>query len=142
MVCGITPETAQRRHSNLEYALHMRGRPPLAPSAQLPNRIRETRERRGWSVRELAERVGLHERDVGRHELGHRQVKQAHLVLYARALGVDVSELLPGTTPHSDELRQLMELARELPPAAQRKLLKIARTLLEDDDPPDVRRAA
>lgn len=112
----------------------MRGRPAIAASPNLPNRIRKLRELRGWTVRDLAERVGIHERDVSRHELGHRQIKQGQLAAYARALEVTIDQLIPGPPTLSAVLSELLTAARKMSPRMQAKLVRIAHELNDDSD--------
>ena len=61
----------------------------------MDNRIREFRERRGWSQSELAERVGVHWQTVQRVESGKTEPGTAKMSRYAEALGVSLEALRP-----------------------------------------------
>ncbi len=56
-------------------------------------RVRELREKRGWSVRKLAERAGLAFSAVHRLESGKTAPRLTTLEALAAALGVTVPEL-------------------------------------------------
>ena len=58
-----------------------------------PNRLRELRERRGWSQERLGEKVGLRMATVSRHEGGSRKMSRSQVEDYARALGVSTVEI-------------------------------------------------
>lgn len=58
-------------------------------------RIRLIREKLGWSQASLAARLGTNYQSVSKVELGERGLTVASLYDYARALNVDVRELLP-----------------------------------------------
>ena len=57
-------------------------------------RLRELRERQGWSQAELARRAGLHNSVVNRAERGESSLTLATLAKLARALRVPPRELL------------------------------------------------
>ena len=63
-------------------------------------RVRELREARGWSQRELAARAGLRQATIANIELGHtRGVRFDALERLADALGVDPALLIVRTPP-------------------------------------------
>lgn len=77
--------------------------PPTGESGQLElgaflrglgKRVRVARERRTWSVSELAERSGVSRRHVTEAEAGRANISVAKLAALAHALGVTPSELL------------------------------------------------
>lgn len=57
-------------------------------------RIRELRERRGWSQERLAEEANLHRNYIGQIERGEKNMGVENLVRIAKALGVSTSSLL------------------------------------------------
>lgn len=61
-------------------------------------RIKELREARAWSQRDLAERAGLTAARLSRYERGSFEMPLAALVAVARALAVPVDDLLPERT--------------------------------------------
>lgn len=83
-------------------------------------RIKELRESRAWSQRDLAARAALPQNRLSKYETGARQAPLAALVRIARALTVPVDALLPDTgdapTPDSELLgrvKSLMALGAE-----------------------------
>jgi transcriptional regulator with XRE-family HTH domain len=82
-----------------------------------PNRIRELRMARGWSLRELAERAGTtSESQISRFETGERPVDMPWLQRIARALDLPVGDLLnPEDNPNAamdDRERAVLESMR------------------------------
>jgi transcriptional regulator with XRE-family HTH domain len=61
----------------------------------MPLRLREWRERRGYSVRELAARAGVGFGTVHRIEKDRMSPTVALLEKLAKALGIDVRDLFP-----------------------------------------------
>jgi transcriptional regulator with XRE-family HTH domain len=57
-------------------------------------RLRELRDRKGWSQAELARRAGLHNSVVNRAERGESSLTLATLDKLAKALGVSPRSLL------------------------------------------------
>jgi transcriptional regulator with XRE-family HTH domain len=60
-------------------------------------RLRELRRERGLSQEELAFRSGLHRTYVSSAERGERNVSLVNIERLARALGVDICDLIPGS---------------------------------------------
>jgi transcriptional regulator with XRE-family HTH domain len=58
-------------------------------------RLRELRKERGLSQEELAFRAGLHRTYVSSAERGERNVSLINIKRLAKALGVDMCDLLP-----------------------------------------------
>jgi transcriptional regulator with XRE-family HTH domain len=61
---------------------------------QLPVQLRALRARRGWTVREAAERVGTTPDNLSRIERGTRHPRASTLQKLAEAYGVDLESLL------------------------------------------------
>jgi transcriptional regulator with XRE-family HTH domain len=57
-------------------------------------RIRELRQKKGWSQEKLAEEAGLHRTYIGQVERGEKSIGVNHLRRVAAALGVQPSEIL------------------------------------------------
>lgn len=62
---------------------------------EFPNRIRELREARGWSLQELGEAAGTSAQQVFRLEKGQRQLDIEWIAKLSKALGVQPWELFP-----------------------------------------------
>lgn len=58
------------------------------------NRIAEARRARGWSQRDLAERLHVTQQAVARYESGERDLRSETLVSLSRELGVTVAYLM------------------------------------------------
>jgi transcriptional regulator with XRE-family HTH domain len=61
----------------------------------MPLLLREWRDRRGYSVRELAKRAGVGFMTVSRIENGHVSPTVAMLEKLAKALGIDIRDFFP-----------------------------------------------
>lgn len=68
-----------------------------AVASALGKRIRELRQKRGWSQEYLAELAGTHRTYMWGIERGVRNPSLRHLAQIANALGVSIAELF--TTP-------------------------------------------
>lgn len=74
------------------------------------NRIRELRERRGWSADDLAQRAGTYQRQISRLENGERKLTAEWMMRIANALEVPPEDLLPALSVGSfEEERQPYE---------------------------------
>lgn len=60
----------------------------------LPRRLAALRQSRGWTMEELAERLGVSRQSVWYWETGKRQPKKAMLASIAKQFGVVIDELL------------------------------------------------
>jgi DNA-binding XRE family transcriptional regulator len=67
--------------------------------ARLGERIRQLRQRAGWTQEELAERAGIGRVTLSRLEGGDRSPRYRTLVALAKALGVSVTDLLVDRAP-------------------------------------------
>jgi transcriptional regulator with XRE-family HTH domain len=72
-------------------------------SSEIPNRIREWRNRRRMSLAELGEVVGLSRSEISKLESGSRRVRADHLIVLAKALKVAPEDLMDQTA-----VRELM----------------------------------
>ena len=93
------------------------------------NRIRFFRERKGMTMKELGEKVGVTEGAISNYELGKREPSFEKLLQISEVLGTDVSHLL-GTAPDDDVLEYLEDL-RDRPEL--RALLKVSRGVTKEN---------
>ena len=63
--------------------------------AEVGERLRRLRTRRGWSQEELGFESGLHRNYIGGIERGERNVGVENIARLAKALGVRPRDLLP-----------------------------------------------
>ena len=63
---------------------------------RLGERIRELRQKRGWTQDEFADRAGLHRAQVGAFENGRMNITLGSLHLVAQTLGVRIVDLFKG----------------------------------------------
>ena len=61
---------------------------------QLGARIRQFRQKKGWSQEEFADRCGIHRSHMGEIERGHANVTLSTLVVVAQTLGTSAATLL------------------------------------------------
>lgn len=106
---------------------------PKRPPSRL--RIRAEREARGWTLEDLAERLGVARQTIGRWETEERDVGVAALFAIASAMDIPVRLLLPGDDGLSEDERMLMDIFRAAPPHEKRGLLTMAKTLHEGRQP-------
>jgi transcriptional regulator with XRE-family HTH domain len=98
----------------------------------MSNRIRQQRERRGWSQEQLAAAAGTSPQTVSRLETGARQITERWLNRLSVALGCAPADLLPETArvPRTDPSvrdfnkldqteRMLIDFWRSLPADSQ-----------------------
>ncbi len=65
-------------------------------------RLRSLRVARGWTIDELARRAHIGASTISRIETGHRRITLDHLVTLARALEIDLDELLADEASDGD----------------------------------------
>lgn len=58
------------------------------------NKIKKMRKKRGLTQKELAERIGVRQKDISRWESNVYNPKVDKLLLIAEALGCDIKDLL------------------------------------------------
>jgi transcriptional regulator with XRE-family HTH domain len=80
--------------------------------SRLPRVLHAEREARGWTQEEFAERAGIHWTTVGKVERGQQLPSLGLLVLWARALGAPLPELLARLGPVVGERAEDPLLAR------------------------------
>lgn len=89
------PQPPPSEFSGLDLAAFLRG---------LGKRVRVARERRGWTVSELASRSAVSRRHVTEAEAGRANLSVAKLAALAFALGVSPSELLDVPTRAAERI--------------------------------------
>lgn len=87
----------------------------------MPNRIREFRDRRGWSRQELARRSGVHAKTIERYEKGGA-LKTEVLGKIAQALEASVSDILKAAAPPPGDDVQPANDTASLPPGVAASL--------------------
>jgi transcriptional regulator with XRE-family HTH domain len=109
---------------------------------ELGRRLREVRVKRGLSLYQVAERLGLHVSTIGKYERAVRQPSVAVLRRLARVYDVDLGELLePGEEAlladaaqrrrERPDLQLLLEIARRLRPEQVLLLADLLRTMTD-----------
>jgi len=61
---------------------------------QLGARIRQFRQKKGWSQEEFADRCGIHRSHMGEIERGNANITLSTLVVIAQTLGTSAATLL------------------------------------------------
>lgn len=79
------------------------------------NRIREWRQKRGWSLQQLAEASGTTRAQIDKLERGERRLTVDWMVRLARPLECVPADLLPGTTMHGAQPAPLPDPSRLIP---------------------------
>ena len=69
-------------------------------------RIRQLREKKGWSQEDFAARSGLHRTFVGNIERGLKNTTILTLMMISKSLGITVAELLRGLEKKVEDLRK------------------------------------
>jgi transcriptional regulator with XRE-family HTH domain len=100
---------------------------------QMPNRIRELRKARGIQLQQLAERIGCANSMMSDLETGKRELSYHWMKVIARALKVQVADLLSAKDNSksltADE-RQLLDLYTRADEQKRAQLLQMARILV------------
>lgn len=109
-----------------------RGRPRTTPLSEPKNRIREWREKRHLSLKQLSKltQPRVPAATIQRHETG-AGVDTRYLEIYARALDVRTEELLPQGNTLSEQDRALLGLFHQLDPANRQRLIRLGHSLVE-----------
>lgn len=99
------------------------------------NFIRELREARGWTLQEVADKIGVKNPHISMLEGGSRGLSVEMLYRLARAFGVHPLEITEGPispeTPEGAEL-ELVRTFRELPSDKQRLYLSLGKTFVQE----------
>ena len=96
-------------------------------------RLREARERRGLSLKELAERAGAHVSNLSCYETGKRIPSLELFITIAGVLGVSADYLLGSATEEgmlfSEEVRSIMSDLQTLNPRDREAVSGLIRSL-------------
>lgn len=102
------------------------------------NRIEELRKERGWSMYDLARRVGTSAPQISKLEKEQRRLTKQWIDRIARAFGVHPGELI---APLSDDAKTLndrekavVELSRRMPPDQLDLWFQVGRSFVEPAD--------
>lgn len=121
---------------------------PRDISEQVSRRIRELRDARGLSLRELARRAGLAPESVSRSERGVNEVSLTNLDRICRGLGVTVAAFFAFEGQGSvqvqlpEEARRAAALVDALPEKRRRRVVEALELLLTDGSPRATSRGA
>jgi len=100
---------------------------------ELPNRIREHRNRLGWSQQVLADHCGTTKAQIDKLEKGNRRLTQEWMRRIAAPMAIQPEDLLPVGERSPREVA-LLAVFRELSEEEQERLLRLARAF---GDPPN-----
>lgn len=100
-----------------------------------PNRIRELRMAKGWSIQRLADALPMSKMNLSAIERGQVLLNINHMRSISRAMGCSPDDLLarednPNLT--SAEERELLDRLRAASPATREQVLKMAHAILPD----------
>jgi transcriptional regulator with XRE-family HTH domain len=113
----------------------MRGRRPSEPIKDFPNRLREWRTARGYSLQTLADLTNQKHQSVARHETGENQITLAQMEAYAKVLSIKPEELLNSSVRINPKLRELLDILDNLPETEQERLVNMTRAFAEPRQP-------
>jgi len=111
--------------------------PPLKATETVGQRLARLRKERGYTQRELAEKIGIAQRLVSEYETARLHLNEAMLARFALALEVSADRILgldgnqhPPANPSLKILRRLNKIAT-LPPSEQKAFLQTIDALLK-----------
>ena len=102
------------------------------------DKIRDLRERKGWTQDDLAEAAGIHRVTIAKYEAGKVEPKSTSLSRLAAALEVEAGFLLGESDKMTEQDRDLWELREQVRRDPERQYLF---SLARDADISDVRQA-
>ena len=103
----------------------------MSQIGHISNRIKEIRERRGFTQPELAKKVGTGRSQIAKLERGDRQLTQQWMVRISKALECEPPDLLPGAPVITERERAVLGIFNKLTPEQQNTLMKVATALSE-----------
>lgn len=95
------------------------------------NNIRKFRRARGWSLNELADKVGTTNQQISHLELGKRRLTVDWLMRVADALGCRPTDLAAIDSQVNKREEQLLDLFRSLTPRRQKQVIDLAASLAD-----------
>lgn len=100
----------------------------------LRKNVTRLREERGWSIQDLATRLGIDRTYLSKSESGNRAFKVSEIDKLAKIFGVSTDYLLgienDDVTP---EYRAIQRRAKDMTPSDQKKLLQIMKVAFGDE---------
>ena len=111
---------------------------------KIGERIKERRTELGWSQRDLASKMGYnHHSTVARIEAGSVDIPQSRIVKFAEVLGVSLAYLMDWEDTEkeksdendglSENMKTLIEFAKSVPEDKAELVLRVIRSIVEDD---------
>lgn len=97
-------------------------------------RLREIRENRGFTLRQLGDAVGKTEGAISHYETGRRNPDFETLLMMADVLNCSVDSILGNNFALTVDEEYILFYFRQLNDLGQRQLLKTARSFSEDPD--------
>ena len=97
-------------------------------------RIQETRQRRGMTQSELAQKLSMTPKYISNLECGEKKPTLETFVAISNALQIDANTLLVDVLDTSDEIKcsALWEILLTFPPEKRQKLLRIMELIAEE----------
>jgi len=97
-------------------------------------RIQETRQCRGMTQSELAQKLGMTPKYISNLECGEKKPTLETFVAISNALQIDANTLLVDVLDTSDEIKcsALWEILLTFPPEKRQKLLRIMELIAEE----------
>lgn len=107
---------------------------------KIGEKIKQRRKELRWSQRDLAEKMGYNHSTVTRIETGKIDIPQSRIVQFSEVLNVDISYLMGWEEEKptqedelSESMKQLIDFVKAVPDEKVDLVLKLLRTIVEDD---------
>lgn len=110
---------------------------------KIGEKIKLRRKELRWSQRDLAEKMGYNHSTITRIETGKIDIPQSRILQFAEVLNTDIAYLMDWEeetekpTVQDDELseniKKLVDFAKSVPDDKVELVLKLMRTIVEDD---------
>lgn len=96
----------------------------------LGNRVKELRKKHNMTQQELAEAISMRQESVARIEKGKHQPSYDAILKICDAFGISLPEFFsPGTEKFPPDLKQWLELGKQLTPEQRELLMKTIQKL-------------
>lgn len=100
----------------------------------LRRNVTRLREERGWSIQDLATRLGIDRTYLSKSESGNRAFKVSEIDKLAKIFGVSTDYLLGMESDDgTPEYRAIQRQAKDMTPSDQKKLLQIMKVAFGDE---------
>lgn len=100
----------------------------------LRRNVTRLREERGWSIQDLATRLGIDRTYLSKSESGNRAFKVSEIDKLSKIFGVSTDYLLGiKNDDGTPEYRAIQRQAKDMTPSDQKKLLQIMKVAFGDD---------